>query len=396
MGVNNVDIFLERSRNILSILSIWLPPTKCVIFYYIIRLFVFFSQYSFLFLEIIYIILVWGDLNEVSQASHLLFTQTAVCYKITVFIINKKNLRELLKFMEVDIFEAENDVHDKILITKAGKVKNLSGIFLINALIACTLWTVTPWFESPEARDFPFKIWMPLDSKKSVEFELGYFYQVSAIYVSALLFFSVDSISLSMIMFGCAQIEIIIDKMQKIQNISISKKSKSEEYRKIIDDNNKLFVECIRQHQAVIRFIELLENTYHANIFFQLTGTVIIICIIGLCITIAKSSSIQFYSMVFYMVTMLSQLLLYCWCGSELTTRSEDLRECLYQCPWYDQDVKFRRSLLFAMETMKKPIIFKAGHYIPLSRPTFVLILRTSYSYFAVLNQAKNKQTAID
>lgn len=60
---------------------------------------------------------------------------------------------------------------------------------------------------------------MPLDSKKSVEFELGYLYQVSAIYISALLFFSVDSISLSMIMFGCAQIEIIIDKMQKVGNV---------------------------------------------------------------------------------------------------------------------------------------------------------------------------------
>ncbi|XP_045452865.1 odorant receptor Or1-like [Melitaea cinxia] len=391
MVVKTVDIFLARSRNILSILSIWLPPTKYVIFCYIIRSVVFFSQYSFLVLELIYIMLVWGDLNEVSEASHLLFTQTAVCYKMTVFIINKTNLIALLKFMETDIFESRNDVHDKILITKADKVKNLCGIFLINALIACTLWTITPWFESSEAREFPFKIWMPLDSKKSVEFELGYLYQVIAIYVSALLFFSVDSISLSMIMFGCAQIEIIINKMQKIQNISMTTKTKSNEYKKIINDNNKLFDDCIRQHQAVIRFIELLENTYHANIFFQLTGTVIIICIIGLCITIAKPSSIQFFSMVFYMVTMTSQLLLYCWCGSELTTKSEDLRECLYQCVWYEQDVKFRRSLLIAMESMKRPIIFKAGHYIPLSRPTFVLILRTSYSYFAVLNQANNK-----
>ncbi|XP_064073988.1 odorant receptor Or1-like [Vanessa tameamea] len=278
-----------------------------------------------------------------------------------------------------------------LLLTKAGKVKKLCNIFLVNALISCTLWTIMPWFDSPEIRSFPFKIWMPLDPLKFSEFIMGYLYQVISIYISALLFFSVDSISLSMIMFGCAQIEIIINKIQKIQNAPISAKLKKEEYSEIIEGNNKLFVECIRQHQAVIRFIELLENTYHANIFFQLSGTVIIICVIGLCITIAETSSLQFYSMLVYMVTMLSQLLLYCWCGSELTTTSEKLRECLYQCPWYEKDAKFRRSLLIAMETMKRPIIFKAGHYIPLSRPTFVSILRTSYSYFAVLNQANNK-----
>lgn len=161
--------------------------------------------------------------------------------------------------------------------------------------------------------------------------------------------------------------------------------------KKIMNDNDKLFTECIYQHQQVIRFIELLENTYHANIFFQLSGTVGIICIIGLRITITEPDSVQFYSMVNYMVTMLCQLLLYCWCGNELTTKSEDLREWIYQCPWYEQDSKFRSSLVIAMDCMKRPIIFRAGHYIPLSRPTFVSVLRMSYSYFAVLNQANNK-----
>ncbi|CAH2253019.1 jg13547 [Pararge aegeria aegeria] len=135
----------------------------------------------------------------------------------------------------------------------------------------------------------------------------------------------------------------------------------------------------------------MLENTYHANICFQLCGTVGIICIVGLRITITEPESVQFYSMLNYMLTMLSQLFLYCWCGNELTTKSQDLREWLYQCPWYEQDGKFRKSLFTAMERMKRPIILKAGHYIPLSRPTFVSILRSSYSYFAVLNQAKNK-----
>ncbi|KAI8425345.1 hypothetical protein MSG28_007108 [Choristoneura fumiferana] len=122
-----------------------------------------------------------------------------------------------------------------------------------------------------------------------------------------------------------------------------------------------------------------------------LSGSVAIICIIGLRISIVEPGSMQFISMLNYMMTMLSQLFLYCWCGNQLTIRSELLRDVMYLSPWYEQSNPFRRLLWVAMERMKRPILFKAGHYIPLSRPTFVLILRSSYSYFAVLNQAQHK-----
>ncbi|CAH0728107.1 unnamed protein product, partial [Brenthis ino] len=336
------------------------------------------------------------------------FVAASVCYKVAVFILHKKNLKSLLEYMMVDIFVPQSAVHSEILITRARKVKRLCAVFLVSAFMTCSLWASMPWFDEAETRSFPFKIWMPVSTHTFTQYILGYLYQIVSVYISALLFFAVDSTTLSMIIFGCAQLEIVIDKIKKVKNVPMSAKLNKTAKEQLVKDSNELFIQCIHQHQEVIRFVELLENTYHANIFFQLSGTVGIICIIGLRITITEPSSVQFYSMLNYMVTMLSQLLLYCWCGTELTTKcignwytyllstqllheSEDLRQWIYQCPWYEQDFKFRRSLVIAMECMKKPIIFKAGHYIPLSRPTFVSILRSSYSYFAVLNQANNK-----
>ncbi|XP_045776312.1 odorant receptor 49b-like [Maniola jurtina] len=391
MAQSTIDIFLNRPRTVLVFLGIWLPPTKFALLYTLYKIVVMLTQYAFILFEIIYVGVVWGDLDEVSEASYLLFTQATVCYKVTVFIVNKKNLRELLDFMKVDIFDPQTSYHNKVLYTNARKVKKLCAVFLVTAIMTVNLWAIMPLFDNAESRFFPFKIWMPVDPQKSPQYQLGYLYQITCIYCSAMLFFAVDSTILSMVMFGCAQLEIIIDKMQKLQTAPLSLNWKPEKYNQVIGENNKLFIECLRHHQAVIRFIEMLEDTYHANIFFQLCATVGIICIIGLRISFAEPSSVQFYSMLNYMATMLSQLYLYCWCGSELTTKSQDLRVWLYQCPWYEQDVKFRLSLLLAMERMKRPIILKAGHYIPLSRPTFVSIVRSSYSYFAVLKQANNK-----
>ncbi|OWR46983.1 putative odorant receptor OR10 [Danaus plexippus plexippus] len=369
-------------------MGIWLSSNNYVILRDLYKSLIMSTQYSFLLFEIFYVFVVWGDIDEMSEASYLLFTQTSVCYKASVFIINKKNLIVLLVSMKAKIFEPQSSIHYGILYRNARVVKNLCAVFLMSAITTCSLWTIMPLFDAAETRFFPFKIWMPVDPRDSPQYELGYIYQVMSIYISALLFVAVDNITLGMIMFGCAQLEIVIDKIKQLKNAS-SKHNK--ERRKLICENNKLLDECIKQHQSVIRFIETLENTYHANIFFQLTATVGIICIIGLRISIVEPRSVQFFSMLNYMVTMLSQLFLYCWCGSHLTTKSEELREWLYQCPWYNQDPRFRKSVFIAMERMKRPIIFKAGHYIPLSRPTFVSVLRLSYSYFAVLNQAKNK-----
>nr|AST36309.1 putative odorant receptor OR18 [Cydia fagiglandana] len=391
--VNNVTLFLNRPRNILLYLGIWLKPANYVSLYVAYAIIVMFTQYSFVFFEFIYIALAWGDMDAVTEASFLLFTQASVCYKVTRFMIKKNNLVFLLSFMEEEVFQAQNERHVRCLLNQSIMIKRLCLFFLGSALTTCTLWGLMPIVDSTGGeRIFPFLIWMPVGPEKSPQYELGYFYQMVAIYISAFLFIAVDSVALSMIMFGCAQLEIIMDKVKQIKRVSMSGKLKRQDREQLIQENQVLFVECLKHHQAVIRFIESVEDTYHANIFFQLSGSVAIICIIGLRITATTPGSVQFISMLNYMVTMLSQLFLYCWCGNELTIRSELLREVMYLCPWHEQSNSFRRLLWVAMERMKRPIIFKAGHYIPLSRPTFVAILRSSYSYFAVLNQTRNKE----
>ncbi|CAH0594059.1 unnamed protein product [Chrysodeixis includens] len=390
MVITNTELFLGRPNRILSFFGIWPHPPNYLILRKIYMLFVMWTQYSFLLFEIIYIAEVWGNMNEVSEASYLLFTQASLCYKSTAFMVHKNNLLELLGYMDNEIFKPKSAVHEKILAAQATKIRRLCLFFLTSATTTCTLWAMIPLFDDASKRSFPFRIWMPVTPLRSPGYEIGYVYQMVSIYISAFLFISVDSVAVCMIMFGCAQLEIIMDKTEKIQNVPLSAKSKGNRDESI-KNNNKLLVECIKQHQTVERFIQLCEDTYHANIFFQLTGTVVIICNIGLRISIVEHDSVQFASMLNYMVTMLSQLFLYCWCGHELTIRSENLRDWLYLCPWYEQDIKFARALWIAMERMKKPIIFKAGHYISLSRPTFVSILRCSYSYFAVLNRVNTE-----
>ncbi|XP_052756324.1 uncharacterized protein LOC113519699 [Galleria mellonella] len=421
MALNSENLFLNRAKIVMKIMGVWIPPPNESIISKIYKFIMMFFQYLILLFLIIYVFQMWGDLDAVSQAFYVLFTQASLCFKVTVFLVNKNMLMQLLKQMKSDIFAPKSAEHESILILYASKIKRLLLMFMIAAQTTCALWALKPLFDDVGSRKFPIDMWMPVTSENSPQYELGFVFQFVTITISAYMYFGVDSVALSMIMFGCAQIDIVKDKIMTIVSIH---DAKEDERKKILQDNHKKLVECVIQHGAIASFIQITENAYHTYLFFQLTGSVGIYCMSALRILVIEWQSMQFFSIVSYLFVITSQLFIFCWCGHELTATiewqsmqffsivsylfvitsqlfifcwcgheltatSEDLHTVMYKCLWYEQDLKFKRDLCFAMMRMSRPMIFRAGHYVMLSRQTFVAILRMSYSYFAVLNQTK-------
>lgn len=57
---------------------------------------------------------------------------------------------------------------------------------------------------------------MPVTPEYSLQYVLGYAFQLVTICMSAYMYFGVDSVALSMVIFGCAQIDIIKDKVLSV------------------------------------------------------------------------------------------------------------------------------------------------------------------------------------
>nr|WCC57503.1 odorant receptor 46 [Papilio machaon] len=383
------DMYLNRARFVMKFLGVWVPHLNESTLHKCYRIIMMLLQYLFLIFQIIYIIQVWGDLEAVSQASYLLFTQACLCLKVTVFQVNISMVRELLKQMNGDIFKPFCEEHVRILKWHAVRIKRLLLAFMISSQTTCGLWALKPLFDDAGSRKFPFDMWMPVKPDHYLQYELGYAFQLITICMSAYMYFGVDSVTVSMVIFGCAQIDIIKDKILKVIKSFKTKDDDPSERNKYSERNYHKLIECIKQHQGVVTFTRLVEDAFHTFLFFQLIGSVGLICMSALRILVVDWRSLQFASIVTYLSVMISQLFVSCWCGHELTATSEDLHTVLYKCAWYEQDLKFKRALCFVMMRMSRPIVVKAGHYVPLSRQTFVSILRMSYSYFAVLNQRK-------
>nr|QIJ45797.1 olfactory receptor [Glyphodes pyloalis] len=383
---NSEDIFLYRPKVLMKFLGVWVPPVPESVPHMIFRVFMLFMQYLFLIFQSIYIVQIWGDLLEVSQPFYVFFTQAGLCLKITIFHVNIGNVRELLSCMMSDVFRPQCLTHKNILKADATKIKRLLFSFMVGAELTCILWIIVPIFE--EVRKFPFGMWMPVSPESIINYGIGYAFQSVTICISAFMYFGVDSVALSMVIFGCSQIKIVKDKVMGISSVAYGLKPK--ERLKLFSENRKKLVECVIHHQAIATFTQLVEDTFHWYLLFQLTGGVGLTCMCALwSVADEEHPKVAIASNIIYVVVMLTQLYICCWSGHELTANSENLHTIMYECMWYEQDVRFKRDLCFAMMRMSRPMVVRAGHYINMSRQTFVSVLRMSYSYFAVLNQVK-------
>lgn len=67
------------------------------------------------------------------------------------------------------------------------------------------------------------------------------------------------------------------------------------------------------------RVIGLAEDAYHTYLLFQLSGSVGLICMSALLLLVVDWQSVQFLSVVLYVLVMVVHMYACCWCGHELT-----------------------------------------------------------------------------
>ncbi|KAK9686112.1 7tm Odorant receptor [Popillia japonica] len=155
-----------------------------------------------------------------------------------------------------------------------------------------------------------------------------------------------------------------------------------------IDNDIKLTLNnCIMHHNALIRFVNQIESIFSFGLLAQLLGSIIVICNTGFFLLLVSPASLQFGMLFSYFVTMMAQLMLYCWYGNEIMIKSAEIGESCYLSEWYTCNLSVRKSIFIIMERSKRPLVISALKFSILSLTAFTSIIRWSYSYFALLQR---------
>ncbi|KAK9695347.1 7tm Odorant receptor [Popillia japonica] len=143
---------------------------------------------------------------------------------------------------------------------------------------------------------------------------------------------------------------------------------------------------CVIHHEAILDFVKTTQTIFSNGVFVQILVSVLGICMTGIVFLTVPLKSMKFVSVVLFLVTEVVQIGMFCWFGENIHAKSSEIAESCYMAhEWYSISMSNKKIMFIIMERAKVPIIFKANGMFVLTLSTFVMVLRSGYSYFTVL-----------
>ncbi|KAK2584511.1 hypothetical protein KPH14_006882 [Odynerus spinipes] len=148
-------------------------------------------------------------------------------------------------------------------------------------------------------------------------------------------------------------------------------------------------LECLRRHIQAIEFSEFVEGTFSTCLLCTMGVHVIGLAVAGFQILLHTDDFNELVRYICLCTSVVIQLFWECWQAQLLLDYSNVPYECAIESEWYNTSTRCKKILVLIMVRSLRPCKITAGKMITLSIETFSSVLRTSMSYFTVLQSAQ-------
>nr|WJJ63313.1 odorant receptor 13 [Pachyrhinus yasumatsui] len=314
------------------------------------------------------------DLGTVMGALMLLLQQTAFISKLSIFIFKGDQLQMLE--MKLKQFASHQLLFSDTMLLKNNlqNISKIGQIYRLSCILCCTFFGAGPFMNGGTKFELPMPGYLPYEISNQIKYFATYFYQMASLYIAACLNSSVDILNCRLITIATTLFEILIKRLKNIGHEDV-------------ENHQEEFIKCIYFHNKLLEFIRGIEDLYSYIVFSQFAASVVVICSTAFELVILPVGSGEFVGSLMYLINMIIEVALYCWYGHNIQTMSESLGTACYISRWYETDTKTKKMITIFMEQSKRSVTLTAAKLFPLSLTTLTMILRSSYSYFAVLQR---------
>nr|ALR72552.1 odorant receptor OR7 [Colaphellus bowringi] len=309
-----------------------------------------------------------------------MISPTSYLIKLIIFKSKSVHVLEMLSFLELTEFNNYPKGLSGIVERTVKFSRYLGYAYQFMCCLVITLYSTIPLFTKA---DLPIRFSHDVGKLKPAV----YIFQVIGLSSAASNNSCLDVLAMSLMGICSAQIDILNKKL-----ITLGKNEDEDE----TDGSNNSYLrlkKCAKHHVEIIRFQKALERVFSSIFLAQFATSVMVICNIGFQLVHVQPASVQFALMLFYFIAMNTQLVMYCWYGNEIIVKvyhclsilSSAIRDACYKFEWFDSNMETKKLLLIIMEHSKKHLYLTAGKISVLSLESFTSVMRTSYSYFALL-----------
>ncbi|GFG31093.1 hypothetical protein Cfor_00699, partial [Coptotermes formosanus] len=228
-------------------------------------------------------------------------------------------------------------------------------------------------------RPLSFNGWFPFNATVSPTYELVNLIQFFAVLSYDCVTFGFNALYATFICIACSQLEKLRGNLAHIRQKQVSSDEADQEEERQVQTSQKVcsymqkqLNDCIRQHQEILSYVRVLEQTLNqvvAGIFLLALGA---LCFGSFSIVTSWGNYVQMsQGMVSYLVNM-TMLAIYTWFGYELTSQVERVRDAAWGCDWVGTPLHFQKSIRVIISSANKECILTAGKFVPVTVRTMV------------------------
>ncbi|XP_055632842.1 putative odorant receptor 83c [Toxorhynchites rutilus septentrionalis] len=145
--------------------------------------------------------------------------------------------------------------------------------------------------------------------------------------------------------------------------------------------HRKLLEICV-MHQELISYEEGLDSTYGTIVFVQVISSVACL-VLSLFITYMTRN----IGIAFFLVAAVFQLFEFCLLGTTLTVKNDHIELAIYDTCWYKLCTEEQKMMSLVLFRSQNAVEMTIGGVALLNMETFVEIMKTIYSSFAMMVQ---------
>ncbi|KZC05825.1 Putative odorant receptor 13a [Dufourea novaeangliae] len=304
----------------------------------------------------------WENLNIILETSSVLLTISLALTKSLIWIFNRKELESFIDIMLTDYWKlVEPDVFTDLQ-KYAIYAKNVTKGYLfliVNALLFFYSLPVIDSFmsiirdtndNSTVPKNFPFVASYPLTFYKFPFYEIVYISQMLGTCICGLMIVATDTLIASALLHTCGHFKILKRNLRQLDS-----------------------------------FCSNMQKNFHSLLFVQTMASSIIICFIGLQVSMTLMDQSNLMKYASHLMMALFQLLLFCFPGDMLISQSSSISRAVYSIQWYKLPLFIKYETSMIMLRSQKPSYITAGKIYVMCLESFSSTLSTALSYFMML-----------
>ncbi|XP_050670654.1 odorant receptor 59a-like [Leptidea sinapis] len=377
---------------IYKIFGLWPGNRPHSVYKYYSILFLFFTLVIFVSFLSINLIYIQRKIEVMVPEVVFIFAEIMMITKALMIVFKWKDLIEALKMLDSMSFQGKDTASINIVVRYVSNYKLYWIIYTMLAHIAYVLRMFIPLFSHVI---FNTTLELPICSFSFLDLEtlnhyfaILYFYQTACIYSHMFLNTNSDTLIAGLILMAIVNVKVL---QHELQSLRVDKKwiKMNKSFQDALQISK--LRRTLEHYEEILKYCYMLQEILSVTMFFQFTIASGLICVLLCCLLL--SSSIQtliFFATLF--CAMVLQIFVPAYLGTELSYQSEELVSAAYSSEWIPRCESFKRSLKLFMERAKTNIMLTGGKLFPLTLDTSVAIVKTAYSFFALIRNFQDRE----